>query len=478
MSDSEQIANKLSKKSEAKDSFRDRVATVDAQGKRVWLFPQRPKGPLYNARKLLSYLYLLVFVGLPFIKVQGHPLFLANVIERRFILFGQIFWPQDFFIFAMGMLVFIVFVTLFTVVFGRVFCGWICPQTVFMEMIFRRIEYFFEGDAAQQKMLAKAPWTVDKWLRKSGKWICFAIMSILFANTFLAYIIGVDELQKIVTEPVSSHLGGFAAMLIFSAVFFFIYNWFREQVCTVVCPYGRLQGVLLDKNSMVVAYDYLRGEQRGKFKKNEPRDLGDCIDCNQCVKVCPTGIDIRNGTQMECINCTACIDACNFMMEAVGLDRGLIRIASENQISKKEPWKFNTRIKAYSVVMLLLLGLETTLLATRSDIGATVIRTSGQLYQEREGEKLSNLYNYKFINKTYADKDIELRAENFQGEIQLIGAQKLHVTKGDDISGEFFVILDKKQIHDRKTDLKLGVYENNKRISTLSTTFVGPFINN
>lgn len=458
------------------ESFRDRVATVDAAGKRVWIYPQKPKGPLYEARKLISYLYLLILVGLPFLKVNGHPLFLVNVIERRFILFGQIFWPQDFFIFAIGLLVFVVFITLFTVVFGRVFCGWICPQTVFMELIFRRIEYLFEGDAAQQKMLAKAPWTVDKWLRKLGKWGSFALLSILFANTFLAYIIGVDELRKIVTEPISSHAGGFSAMLIFSGVFFFVYLWFREQVCTVVCPYGRLQGVLLDRNSIVVAYDYQRGEQRGKFKKNETRELGDCIDCNQCVKVCPTGIDIRNGTQMECINCTACIDACNHMMDAVGLPRNLIRYASENEISKRKPWKFNTRMKAYSVVMVLLLVFESVLLLTRTDVGATMIRTSGQLYQEQPGGKLSNLYNYKFINKTYTDKKIELRPVNFQGEIRLIGAQKLQIPKGSDISGEMFVILDRKQIHDRKTVLKIGVYEDQKRVSTVTTSFVGPFI--
>src|SRR5690606_5213797 len=305
-------------------SFRDKVATVDKSGKRVWIYPHKPSGKLFNARTILSVIYLIVFFALPFIKYNGQPIFLLNIIERKFILFGQIFWPQDFFIFGLGMVVFIVFIALFTLVFGRVFCGWACPQTIFMEMVFRKFEYWIEGDAPRQKMLNKAPWNTEKIVKKFSKWIIFWLISFLIANTFLAYIIGIDELKKIITEPVSEHMGGFTAIVIFTSVFFFVYAWFREQVCTAVCPYGRMQGVLLDRDSIVVAYDYVRGEPRAKFKKNKERTQGDCIDCFQCVKVCPTGIDIRNGTQLECVNCTACIDACNHMMEAVGLPTGLI----------------------------------------------------------------------------------------------------------------------------------------------------------
>jgi cytochrome c oxidase accessory protein FixG len=233
--------------STAEETFRDKVATIDKEGKRIWVFPQLPKGgSLYKARTWLSLVYLAVFFSLPFFKVNGHPVFLINVLERKFILFGQIFWPQDFFIFGIGMVLFIVFIALFTVVFGRVFCGWACPQTIFMEMVFRKIEYWIEGDAARQKVLAKAKWNTDKILRKSSKWLIFWIVSFLIANTFLAYIIGVDELQRIITEPVSKHAGGFISIAIFTTIFFLVYAWFREQVCTVVCPYGRMQGVLLE----------------------------------------------------------------------------------------------------------------------------------------------------------------------------------------------------------------------------------------
>lgn len=461
-----------------REAFRDKIATVDKKGKRVWVFPQMPSGRLYNLRKIFTLCYLAVFFTLPFIKVNGHPVFLINILKRKFILFGQIFWPQDFFIFAMGMIVFIVFIALFTVVFGRVFCGWACPQTIFMEMIFRKVEYWIEGNAAQQKVLAAAPWNGKKILKKTTKWVAFWLMSFGIANTFLAYIIGVDELYKLISEPLSQNMGTFAGLAIFTTIFFFVYLWLREQVCTVICPYGRMQGVLLDRNSVIVAYDYVRGEKRGKFKKNEERTLGDCIDCNLCVKVCPTGIDIRNGTQLECINCTACIDACNHMMDAVGLPKGLIRYASEHNIAKNRPWIFTTKMKAYTLVMCILLGVLTWLLASRTDVGVTLLRTSGQLYQEQPNNQMSNLYNYKVLNKTYYQKQVELRPENFKGRIELIGETKLTVPKEGTTAGTMFIYLDKKDVTRRKTQLKIGVYENGKKLTTITTSFLGPFVGN
>jgi cytochrome c oxidase accessory protein FixG len=459
----------------ANTTFRDKVATVDKTGKRLWVFPQQPKGKMYNLRTWATVLYLIVFFGLPFVKVDGHPLFLLNILERKFILFGQIFWPQDFFIFGLGMVLFIVFIALFTVVFGRVFCGWACPQTVFMEMIFRRVEYWIEGDAAKQKMLKQSPWNGEKVAKKLAKWTAFWLMSFIIANTFLAYIIGVDELQKIVTEPLNKNLGSFTSLCTFTTVFFFVYSWLREQVCTVICPYGRMQGVLLDRNSIIVAYDYKRGEQRGKFKKNETRALGDCIDCAQCVKVCPTGIDIRNGTQLECTNCTACIDACNKMMEAVGLPTGLIRYASEENIANNKKLRFTGRMRAYTAVMCILLGVEAYLLASRSDVGVNILRTPGQLYQEQPNHQLSNLYTYKLLNKTFKNKEITLKPENFEGTIKLVGETRLTIPRDSYATGSMFIYVNDKEITKRKTKLEIGVYEGKEKIRTITTSFLGPF---
>lgn len=455
------------------ESFRDSIATIK-DGKRNWIFAQKPKGPLYNKRTILSIVYLVVFFVLPFIKVHGEPLFLINIPERKFILFGAIFWPQDLFLFVLGMLVFILFIVVFTVVFGRVFCGWACPQTIFMEMVFRKIEYWIEGDASHQKALDKRPWDTDKIIRKSSKVSLFFLVSFIIANTFLAYIISADELFLMYRQGLSENMGTFISLLIFTTVFFLVYLWFREQACIVVCPYGRLQGVLLDKNSIVVAYDYLRGEPRGKFKKNEERTKGDCIDCAQCVKVCPTGIDIRNGTQLECVNCTACIDACDHMMESVGLEKGLIRYDSEKGIAEKQKLKVTGRIVAYSAVLIVLLGILVTLLVSRTDVETTVMRTPGMLFQEQPENRISNLYNIKLINKTRQELPVVLKLENVNGRIKMVGKDTINVHKENEASGEFFIIMNKDSITDRKTKLKVGVYSEKKLIEIVETSFLGP----
>jgi cytochrome c oxidase accessory protein FixG len=454
------------------DSFRDSVSTISKEGKRNWIYPKKPKGRFYNARTISTFFFMLVFFGLPFIKLNGEPLFLINVIERRFILFGQVFWPQDFIIFGLGMVLFILFVVLFTVVFGRVFCGWVCPQTIFMEMVFRKIEYWIEGDFTKQKALKKAAWNGDKIVKKGSKWAIFYIISFIVGNTFLAYIIGIDALKEIISSPIAEHRSGFVLMLIFSGVFFFVFAWFREQVCLVACPYGRLQGVMLDKSSIVVAYDYVRGEPREKLRKGQERKSGDCIDCFQCVQVCPTGIDIRNGTQLECVNCTACIDACDNIMDTIEKPRGLIRFASETQIAENKKSKITPRILAYCGVLLLLLGIEVTLLATRTDVEAKALRTRGTLYYE-DSTGIRNIYTLKIINKTRTDLPIELRAEEEGVEVALVG-NDLTVSATDIAQANFFVIFPPNKLSSHSQKIKIGVYSNGKKLQTFKTTFIGP----
>jgi len=249
-----------------------------------------------------------------------------------------------------------------------------------------------------------------------------------------------------------------------------VYAFFREQVCTVVCPYGRLQSVLLDKNSVVVAYDYLRGEPRGKFSKNE----GDCIDCMQCVNVCPTGIDIRNGTQLECINCTACIDACNHIMEKVGYPKNLIRFASENGIANKKPLRFTPRMKVYSSILLLLTAAVTFMLISRKPVSGTIIRTAGMLYQERGTDSISNLYRIKLVNKTTAAVALSLKLEGDNGAVEIIGNPHIQVKAEGQGEGTFFIVLPRKELHKRKSSVTIGLYEGNKQVGSKETTFLGP----
>lgn len=456
------------------ESFRDSVATISKEGKRNWIYPKKPKGPFYNKRTIVSIFLLVLMFGGPFLKINGHPLMLFNVLERKFIIFGIAFWPQDFHLFVLAMLTFIVFIILFTVLFGRLWCGWACPQTIFMEMVFRKIEYWIEGDFMQQKALnAQGPNPV-KFRKKALKHILFFSISFLIANTFLAYIIGIDKLKEIIFDDPSNHAGGLTAITLFTGVFYGVYTKFREQACIVVCPYGRLQGVLLDPNSVVIGYDYRRGEPRGKLRKGEERSLGDCIDCHQCVQVCPTGIDIRNGTQLECVNCTACIDACDSIMEHIGKPKGLIRYTSENAIAKKEKFKVTTRIIGYSVVLAILAGTLITLLAIRSDVEATILRTPGMLYQQQPGNRVSNLYNIKIVNKTFHSMPVELRLAEPAGSIKWVGDGIRQLGEQDIAEGAFFAVLDKSVIQSSKIKLRIEVISNGKVVDEVKSGFIGP----
>lgn len=463
---------------EEEQSFRDTISTVDSKGKRLWIYPKKPSGWFYDRRKLLSYLFLAFLFAGPFIRIKGEPLLLMNILERKFVILGQVFWPQDTFLFVLGMITFIVFVIVFTVAFGRVFCGWICPQTIFMEMVFRRIEYWIEGDHTYQKRLNALPWNREKITKKAAKHGLFYLVSFFIGNVFLAYIIGSDELLRIVTEPPAEHVGGLLGILLFSFVFYGVFAQMREQVCIAICPYGRLQGVLLDRDSVVIAYDHVRGETRSKFRKDEDRPAvgkGDCIDCNACVVVCPTGIDIRNGTQLECVNCTACIDACDDIMVKIDKPKGLIRYASENQITAGKPFGLTTRMKAYIVVLAVLIGVLSTVLFLRSDVETSILRTAGMLYQDEGNGVYTNLYNYSIVNKTNRDLPIILKAETPNVAIQMVG-DSLTVLRQGHREGVFFIRINEAYITGSKTPVIVGIYEGDRRIEKVKTNFIGPTV--
>ncbi|MBL0103358.1 MAG: cytochrome c oxidase accessory protein CcoG [Bacteroidetes bacterium] len=456
------------------ESFRDSISTISKDGKRSWIYAKKPSGKLYNKRTVVSSILLALLFSGPFMRWNDHPFLMFNILERKFILFGIPFWPQDFILFVMAMLTFLVFIILFSVVLGRLWCGWACPQTIFMEMVFRKIEYWIEGDSAQQRALDKGPWTPEKIRKKALKHFIFFWISFVIANTFLAYIISIDELKLLVTEGPGKHMGGFVALIIFTYVFYAVYARFREQVCLVVCPYGRLQGVLLDRNSVVIAYDYGRGEPRGKMNKAEPRTTGDCIDCHACVHVCPTGIDIRNGTQLECVNCTACIDACNSIMNRVGLPEGLIRYTSEANIAEKKKFKITTRIYGYAAVLTILFTTLCTLLLLRTDVETTVLRTPGQLYQIVDSVHVSNLYNIQMVNKTYNDLPLEIELAEPAGALKFVGEQPTTLEHDKMAEGVFFVVLNTNEIKALKTPLIINIKSGGKIISKVKTNFLGP----
>ena len=459
------------------ESFRDHIPYEDDHGKRKWIYPKKPSGRFHKYRIIVTSVLLSVLFIIPFIKINGHPFLLLNVFERKFVILGNVFWPQDTHLLILLLLTFFVFVILFTAIFGRVWCGWACPQTLFMEMVFRKIEYLIEGDANQQRKLSKQPWNFEKIWKRSLKHFLFAVIAVLIGHTLMAYLIGIDKTIEIVSHTPAQNLAGFIGLTVFSVIFYLVFSIVREHACTFICPYGRLQSVLINRDTIVVAYDHVRGEPRGKLTKNATETKkGDCVDCGLCVQVCPTGIDIRNGTQMECVNCTACIDACDEVMDKIQKPRGLIRYDSlQGIVDKVKKKKWNARTIAYSVVLTILIGVFFTLIFTRTDIEATVVRASGQLYQELPGDKVSNLYNIQVVNKTFETRDLSFRVKNGEGEIKMVGGKNQFALGSQDMLQEVMIVeMPKSKIKSLKTKIVIEVVSEGKVLERVKTTFLGP----
>lgn len=439
------------------------------------IYAKKPHGQLLKYRHWFGYSLLAIFIAMPFIKVNGEQFLLFDIINRKFVIFGTVFWTQDMHIFVFGMLIFMVFIVLFTVVYGRVWCGWACPQTIFMELIFRKVEYWIEGDANQQRKLNNGPNTTDKIAKKTLKHTIFLAISFLISNLFLSYVIGVNQLYQIITDPITQHLGGLVSIIVFTLIFYGVFAYVREIVCTTICPYGRLQGVLLDDQSLVVAYNYQRGEPRGHIKKNEnpSTEIGDCIDCNLCVQVCPTGIDIRDGLQLECVNCTACIDACDDVMEKINRPPRLIGFYSSKQIETNTSEKNNSRIIAYSIVLALLLVVFGWLIFSRTTVGGTLLRAKGTSYQINTDGTVSNLYNLELINKSGNELPFQLESLDENFTIKLVNSRNI-LAKDETAQFSFFLISESKNIHDYKTNIKINVVSEGKKVETLKTTFISP----
>lgn len=500
------------------EAFRDRIGTIREDGKRKWVYPKKPSGRFYKSREFVAVALLALLFSGPFIKMNGQPILLLNLLERKFIFFGMAFWPADFHLVVLAALSLVVFVILFTAVFGRVWCGWACPQTIFMEMVFRKIEYWIEGDFTAQMKLDAAPWTAEKVLKKGTKHAIFFGLSFIIANWFLMYVIGKDALWDIVTDPPKEHLAGLTAITIFSGVFYGVFARFREQVCHFACPYGRFQSVLVDPFTLAVSYDFKRGEPRGvgkpeKRRREKPAAIstnavvavepmpvaavatdfdviavaknggsmpsssekfGDCIDCKQCVKVCPAGIDIRNGIQLECIQCTACIDACDDVMDKIGKPRGLVRYSSFEAINSGRKFRFNGRMAFYSTVLTLLLALFFTLLAMRSPTESILLRAPGTMFQTLPDGSYSNIYTAKIINKTFDLMPLDIRViEPANGVIMPINKLD-HIEPQTVLEGRFIVKLPEEAVKGNRTDIIFGVFVNGEQVETVKSTFIGP----
>jgi cytochrome c oxidase accessory protein FixG len=373
----------------------ERMTTIRKDGSRNFLRPADVRGMWTLLRRLSAVVLIAVYALLPWIKINGNPAVLMDMASRRFHFFGitlatEDLWLMFFLLTGTGFALFFV-----TAVLGRVWCGWACPQTVFLEHVYRRIERLFEGSVDKQKQLDKRAWDAEKVLRRGGKHLVFIVLSAAVAHIFLSYFISVETLFAWMLSSPLEHPQAFLFILIFTAILYFNFAWFREQLCLIICPYGRLQSALIDDDSVVIGYDELRGEPRGK--SIDP-NAGDCIDCYRCVDVCPTGIDIRQGLQMECIGCSNCIDACNDIMRKLGRDPGLVRYDSLRALAGGKRRFFRPRVFLYLFLMLLGLGAMAYSATKLQPVSVTVTRMTGTPFFVTD-EAIRNQLQLRIINK-------------------------------------------------------------------------------
>ena len=460
---------------EEHETFRNELASVHKDGRRKWIYARRPSGRLYEARTYLSWFLLAFLFAAPFVKVGGQQLVLLNFLERRFVLLGMVFPPQDFYLVVLLALTLLVTLALSTTAVGRIWCGWLCPQTIFMEMLFRKIEYVIDGSAAQQVRRQRGPWNADRVWRTAVKQGIFFGLSFVIANVFLAYIIGSDQLLEIITAPPAAHYKGLVAITIFSLVFYGVFARFREQACTLACPYGRIMSALQDAHTITVTYDRRRGEPRGHPRgASEGLVYGDCVDCGQCVTVCPTGIDIRNGIQLECVNCTACIDACNEVMVRLQRPTGLIRLTSHEAVMTGRAQWLSARVKAYSAVWLVLVTAVVVLFAIRPELSVLVLRQPGTLYTEMGDATVGNFYNVQVINRTGRRRALEYVATSPAGAAITALGPIDHVDAHGVIESRFLLQLPERVLTGPSTPIRIEVRADGQVLQTVDSSFLGP----
>ena len=461
--------------SEEHELFRNALASVAVDGRRRWIYARQPSGRYYRARTATSVLLLAFLFLAPFITINGQPLMMLNILERRFVLLGVFFRPQDFYLVAMIALATLVTMVLVTVVFGRVWCGWLCPQTVFMEMLFRRLEYWIDGSAEQQLRRDRGGWTGERIARYVVKHALFFALSFVIANVFLAWIIGAPALEKIVTDPPSQHLAGLVAIVIFSGIFFLVFARFREQACVLACPYGRMLSALTDNQTIMVTYDGRRGEPRGRLTKDSSARLGDCIDCHQCVTVCPTGIDIRDGIQLECVNCTACMDACDGVMTRLDRPTGLIRYASHASIwSGARARLLTPRAAGYTAVWVVLLAAATTLLVTRRAVDVLVLRQPGTLYATLATGDVANFYQVQAFNRTARPATFTIEVSSPKGATLTTLGQVGRIDAYGQLDGRVMLQVPRTALAGASTPVRFVVRTSDGRQQQIDSAFLGP----
>jgi cytochrome c oxidase accessory protein FixG len=397
----------------------DRLATTTDDGERVYLYPEEVKGKWDTRRSILYSFLIVLYIVLPWLKINGNQAILLHIQKREFFILGGHFYAHNIPLLFIVILTFILGIGLLTALKGRVWCGWACPQTVFIEEVFRKIEYLIEGNYRKRKKLDEMGFSFEKIWKKTLKWSIFTIASLIISHSFVAYFVPVEEFVHIVGTNPNLHSTLFTVIMIVTGIVLLDFGWFREQFCIIACPYGRIQSVIMDKDTTVVAYDYNRGEPR-KQPKQDPSEQGDCINCYKCVHVCPTGIDIRRGTQMECINCTKCIDICDEVMTKVKKPTGLIRFTTERQIEEGSTKVLRPRVIAYSVVLFFLVAIGGYLIDASKQLDVIWLRGTKAPFQVvvTDGqEKIVNHYKAEILYRGDKEMKLDFQIDNKNIEV-------------------------------------------------------------
>ena len=415
------------------------LSTMNEDGSRRWLRPKPSPGGFWRARRVVAYALMVVFFALPYLRVEGRPLVLLDIPRREFTLLGTTFLPTDTLLLMLLMVSVALAIFLLTALFGRVWCGWACPQTVYMEFLFRPLERLLEGGRSGSLVLDRQRAHLHP--RRLLKHAVYLVLALFLAHTFLAYFVGIEQLVQWVRRSPLEHPTSFLVMAGTTAAIFLDFAWFREQTCIVACPYGRLQSVLLDRRSLIVGYDPARGEPRGHGVKNRAATAGDCIDCGACVLTCPTGIDIRDGLQMECIHCTQCADACDAIMDQVGTPRGLIRYSSQAELAGAPARRLRPRVVIYPAVLAVSLGLLVYNLGSRADTDVTVLRGLGALFTREPNGMIVNQVRLKLTNRARSDRAYTLELAAPDGATLVAPVNPLPVAAGRTAETSIFVVL-------------------------------------
>lgn len=447
------------------------LSTMDKDGTRRWIYPTPSKGTYYWKRLAVGWALIILYLILPIVHINGEPAILLDILHRRFAIFGAVFYATDTILLMLGMIGTLIAVVAGTALLGRVWCGWGCPQTIYMEFLYRPIERLFEGRENLRKRNDRKDMTSDLFLRKVGKYTVWFFISLGLAHVFVSYFVGWSSLLEWMTGPPSEHWGFFVMMALTTALILFDFAWFREQMCTLACPYARFQSVLMDRDSLIVSYDESRGEPRGRRKKArkkkkkqdaEPQvaklnlealPLGDCIDCGACVRTCPTGIDIREGLQMECIGCTQCIDACDAIMLGIHKPVGLIRYTSENALEKTNPRVLRPRVVMYGLAMAIFAVLFVVALTGRESVGINITRVPGAPYQVLPDENIANRLRFRVDNHTGEDAVFTIESIKPEGlQIRVIGDPELKVPSGELTHRDAWVVVPKEAFETRSVE--------------------------